>query len=448
MLGVSSPGLTSKPGTKSARHPVTRRQDKGREGSLAAVRFVASIAATVWVVGCSGGVESEDPAQTHQEIVDGYVDEYTSGVVGLAYDFGGDRVAGHCSGSLIAPNLVLTARHCVALTEGTPGETVECGVTHFSYEGRGNRFLVSPKTVRPVDVVDPNLYRGDEVRVVPGANDICGFDVALIILQGAGIPSELATPLVPRIDASPSANEIFSATGYGLTEPDGVLSGTRMRTDGNTVRCAGAGCGALASSQIRSSEWLSVDARVCPGDSGGPALDEQGRVIGVASRGADGCGSIIYGDVASWADFIIDTALDAAERGGYDAPSWTSGSSEPPEEPTADSGDAIGQSCSAACSGGLACYSATGAPPGICVPRCTEGASECPENYACSEALGVCVPPDDRQDHVPPSGCAVSPGSSRTSSLGWLLVAAVVGGAATRRRRTSFLGGRNDHDVA
>src|SRR5262245_46944477 len=54
-------------------------------------------------------------SQLQQPIIGGALDESTSGVVGLALDLG-SRVAGHCSGTLIAPNLVLTARHCVALT--------------------------------------------------------------------------------------------------------------------------------------------------------------------------------------------------------------------------------------------------------------------------------------------------------------------------------------------
>jgi hypothetical protein len=36
-----------------------------------------------------------------------------------------------------------------------------------------------------------------------------------------------------------------------------------------------------------------------------------------------GCEIAVYGDVSMWAPFIQDTALDAANMGGYTAPAWT-----------------------------------------------------------------------------------------------------------------------------
>ena len=78
----------------------------------------------------------------------------------------------------------------------------------------------------------------------------------------------------------------------------------------------------MSGGSIRASEWASVDAPICSGDSGGPALDDQGRVFGVASRGDPNCEIAVYGDVSNWAPFIVDTALSAALIGGYDAPEW------------------------------------------------------------------------------------------------------------------------------
>jgi hypothetical protein len=81
----------------------------------------------------------------------------------------------------------------------------------------------------------------------------------------------------------------------------------------------------LSGGSIRASEWASVDAPICSGDSGGPALDEQGRVFGVASRGDPNCEIAVYGDVSNWAPFIVDTALSAAQIGDYEAPAWANG---------------------------------------------------------------------------------------------------------------------------
>jgi hypothetical protein len=282
--------------------------------------------ASCGVLACGGvgeqtaEADEEQFGSASQAIIGGALDESTSGVVGLALDLG-SRVAGHCSGTLIAPNLVLTARHCVAFTENTDEEgVVECDTAQFRNPFPARMLLVSPDPVRPTDPGDPSYVRGREVRTV-GDDKVCGSDIALIILDD--LVTSAAAPIAPRLELAPVNSEHFSTVGYGLTSVgDPSSDGTRQRAEGSAVRCSGEACVSLSGGAIRASEWASVDAPICSGDSGGPALDEQGRVFGVASRGDPNCEIAVYGDVSNWAPFIVDTALSAALIGGYDAPEW------------------------------------------------------------------------------------------------------------------------------
>jgi MYXO-CTERM domain-containing protein len=70
--------------------------------------------------------------------------------------------------------------------------------------------------------------------------------------------------------------------------------------------------------------------------------------------------------------------------------------------------DPLGTACSGDCPGTYQCYSASGTPPGICVPPCSAAGASCPDRYACSDTLKVCTPTQSTVKTAQVSGnCAV-----------------------------------------
>jgi hypothetical protein len=223
-----------------------------------------------------------------------------------------------CTGALVAPNLVLTAQHCVAPVVGVP----TCAEGSFGPAGPADDFAV---TTKPTFGFDQSDYHFAVEVVIPPGTGFCGRDVALIVLDGPIAPSE-AEPLVPRVDAVAAAGETYSAIGFGAIDDSGTGAGERRRRDDLTIACVGDDCGVTGMSPL---EWTG-EAGVCQGDSGGPALDTFGRVIGVASRGAFGCVDPTYGDVSANAQWLSAEAQEAADLGGYSPPPWSLGASTDP----------------------------------------------------------------------------------------------------------------------
>jgi hypothetical protein len=438
------------------------------------VRLGGWASALALLAGCASGANpsASDDEHAHSvrtSIINGYLDTATKGVVALALQ-GRGQVEVFCSGSLLAPNLVLTARHCIAQIGDGSSEQVDCSSAEFTGEYDPSAVFVSTDAQPQTSM--GQLYSVDQILEAPGSQSVCGFDVALLILSGSGIPSTEATPIVPELGAKTEVDALFSAVGYGLQRADdtkGTTAGSRMRFDDAQVYCVGSSCPANASNSA--DEWVG-NSPVCSGDSGGPALSESGRVFGVTSRGPSDCSYALYSNVASWADFIRSAAQLAAAAGGYQPPDWAGTATAVPDAGTstsepdagvtepasgtarADAGTTsalpppvsvmtptvspLGQQCSGSCPGSYQCFSQSGMPPGICVPACTPGGAACPADYTCADALKACVPAKDivSKDSVSAS-CAVSSRRAANRSPSWtaLFVALSSAWAARRRRR-------------
>ncbi len=197
-----------------------------------------------------------------------------------------NRFGGLCTGTLIAPRVVLTAKHCVQ----NPGASGPNAPSAFVI-GIGDTINRLTQTFGATDVVTtPGTYT--DRNGLGGA--LVGVDVALITLAS---PAAIAPIPVHRGRAQDIVGDRMRAVGFGQI-PSGSV-GTKYRT---MTRVSGVMGGVLY-----------TPPTICQGDSGGPLLTLSNEVAGVASFGSGGCGSGIngYNRVDTYLD-MIDEAIRAS----------------------------------------------------------------------------------------------------------------------------------------
>jgi secreted trypsin-like serine protease len=178
-----------------------------------------------------------------------------------------------CSGSLIAPQWVVTAKHCI------------------------------PSRVSA------------KIRV--GSKDYTTGGTLLNITQRVGSPTgdvgllKLSAPVsyapVAIASSSPATGTAIKLMGWGVVSENG--NSPKLLKELTTQVIADSGCRAddiLGSKEI--CVKVTTRSTACYGDSGGPALVD-GRLVGADSRGGDACGDTggeIYGDLISQRSWIRD----------------------------------------------------------------------------------------------------------------------------------------------
>ena len=180
-----------------------------------------------------------------------------------------------CTSSLVAPNLVLTARHCVAnLVEGPFNCSVE-GELFDNPTGAGQLGLDLPASTL-------EFYGGALPRSKPLAHGlsivstlsdtICVNDIAFVVLDRA-----VALPVLPlRLHGRATVGEAVTLVGYGLLSDDQLTIdfSAQPREQKTGLSIAGVGPDSLADgvTTVPPRALLLDGPSACIGDSGGPLL--------------------------------------------------------------------------------------------------------------------------------------------------------------------------------
>lgn len=246
-----------------------------------------------------------------------------------------------CSGTLVAPNLVLSALHCVASLRDDNFSCNPDGTVTQNKPGAGELGpAVSPdiieiRTGTYAGAKDPEAF--GKTLITTKSGNICQNDLALIVLD-----RDLNLPLSPlRLTKAMRVGEPLTLAGYGMTEGVGGLI-TRRFIDNIRVQEIGADSAGSTSSGAPPRTFM-VGPGACKGDSGGPAFayeDGSAAVAGVNSIVVGSCGAItsrsIFTRLAPF-EKLIRSAFDEAGH-----PVWLEGQPtpgvdpEPPDETTDD----------------------------------------------------------------------------------------------------------------
>jgi S1-C subfamily serine protease len=217
-----------------------------------------------------------------------------------------------CSGALVAPNLVLTARHCVSrAVTATPS----CDARGRSHNGDHLAEDVDPAAIA--------IYTGTHVRPdvdVPAARAVrtlhptgqvlCDADVAFLVLDR---PILNAAVLSMRLHSPVETGDVIMPVGFGGGVQNVV--GLKVARAKSTILATGPSANAATGAVLGPREF-EVDRATCRGDSGGPAIDVMtGEIVGIVSRGGScsATGNHVYTRVDAYKR-LAQAAFNAAER--------------------------------------------------------------------------------------------------------------------------------------
>ncbi|GEM_PF-1180822 len=426
-------------------------------GAVIGVIFTASA--------CSSSSTEPPTEGLTQAIQDGIFDTTHRYAVGVCRGGTRQRCIGRCSGALILPNVVATARHCV---DDSP-ERIDCSTENPTFGDRkpGIFTITTNADMADTGVTDADgsgWYSVGAIEVPPD-DHLCGNDIAMLVLNKM-VPASEAKPVTPGVqyimwDPAAKYSMLFTAIGYGQTSPTGP-SGKRYRRELMSVLCIPGSDKRDCPAQLNlpEKEFVGSDG-ICSGDSGSSAYEtrsyEAGEPVsfGVLSRGGqqdDRCVGSVYTRFDLHRDWVVEVAKKASQNWTlYPEPHWTD-LKPPPEKKSAEKPDAgkpapkqpsreIGEECTESSECRTNKCADTGDGTMICTRLCVSSTT-CPEGFECRESMCLPVLDAPAEPAAAPttitrttSSCSVG----RTSTVnGWAGVGAalaVAASAALRRRR-------------
>jgi hypothetical protein len=349
-----------------------------RSAGLVAIACLASIA-------CGAGREGEPAAEQSAAIVFGERSPSPAddGVVFLRHGTGSAEVI--CTGTMIAPNLVVTARHCVAYVNGGAFQCTVHGEPISIGDGGG---ILGPDVpaesveVRAGEVPSSTpLAQGREIVSTLSLTN-CVNDLAFVVLDRAlEVP-----PAAVRLGTKTPKGEAATVVGYGsqqlgIGEPDWPSRPRKKKH----VTIAAVGPDRVEDvTTLLPRTIVTNGPSACSGDSGGPLLsDKTGAVIGVYTNrvGSDDCTSATVAHHYTHLSPFEALALDAFARAGATPMLEKRAAFGEPCESAADCDDAV---CVSASDGSSRCS------------MTCRSSSPCPGGYDCQPPVmldrpNVCV---------------------------------------------------------
>jgi trypsin len=245
-----------------------------------------------------------------------------------------DGWSSFCTGSLIAPKIVLTAAHCVLYADNQESWKINIGqssqdasdgqlinvigaIYHTKYEEKQSYDLLDPVTLEVIESVIG--------YVAPGESEL-DSDIALLLLEKAVVgiePVKLANQTT-RLSTG------WRVYGWGMTSFNDITTSNYLNT--TSVADATLEFSEMITDPMNNmiAAYLEDDAGIvhstCYGDSGGPLVDGKGILIGVTSFSfAESCEEAtptVYTKVASYRSWIYRASAKltrmAAENPGVE----------------------------------------------------------------------------------------------------------------------------------